>query len=67
MWIRKNINFDGIIINKLKDANDFTNTYIDEIMSIGIKVRGLIPYDSCLTFISVMDLCKVFICEAVNR
>ncbi len=52
----KNINFAGIVINKVKDVEDFKQTYLDEISAMGINVIGVIPYKKELTHFSVSYL-----------
>ncbi len=48
-----NINFKGIIINKVQDVEDFKLTYLNDIKEIGINIIGIIPYKKELTYFSV--------------
>ncbi len=51
-----NIDFGGVIINKVHDVEDFKNTYLNDITAMGINVFGIIPYESELTYPSVSYL-----------
>lgn len=46
-------NLAGVIINKVSDAEDFKNTYLDFVKSTGIKVLGVLPYKEDLGLFSV--------------
>jgi hypothetical protein len=46
----------GVIINKVRDIEDFRNTYLKQVTDMGIRVLGLIPYQTELTFLSVQYL-----------
>lgn len=47
------IEFGGVIINKLHDVENFENTYLDSVTKMGINVLGMIPYTRDLTRFSV--------------
>jgi len=42
-------NFGGVIINKLHDMDNFEATYLADTEAMGIKVLGMIPFESRLT------------------
>jgi len=44
-----NKNFAGVIINKVKDADEFKSDYLDAIKMMGVKLLGIIPYAKDLT------------------
>lgn len=50
------INFKGVIINKVRDLDDFEDTCLDSIKKMGIDVIGIIPQKPQLTYISVNNL-----------
>jgi hypothetical protein len=57
-FINKNINlskmnFAGVIINKVKNPEDFRNTYSKKIKKMGINVLGIIPFHKQLTYLSL--------------
>lgn len=45
----ENIEKMGVIINKVKDVDDFKDLYIDTLNNLGVKIRGIIPYKAELT------------------
>jgi len=48
-----NINFGGVIINKVYDVDDFQATHLDSITEMGLTVLGIIPYRAELTHFSI--------------
>ncbi|MFH1227734.1 MAG: DRTGG domain-containing protein [Planctomycetota bacterium] len=52
----KDIDFGGVIINKVKDVDDFKGNYLSEITGLGFKVLGVIPYQPELTYLTVHNL-----------
>jgi len=50
------VDFGGVIINKVKDKDDFEETYLSGIDEMGVKVLGMIPYQPELTHFSVSYL-----------
>lgn len=61
----KGVNFGGVIINKVKDLDDFKNTYMKEIEKTGIKVAGIIPYKSELSYLSVSYLADYMFAKVI--
>lgn len=51
-----NIDFGGVIINKVSDIEDFKDVYLGNITEMGINVFGIIPYETELTYFSVSYL-----------
>ncbi len=49
----KGIDLAGIVINKVKDIEDFKMNYEDSITSLGINILGILPYEPELTFPTV--------------
>jgi hypothetical protein len=47
------INFAGVVINKIKDVEDFRDTYMEKIDELGIEVLGMIPFQKDLTYLSI--------------
>lgn len=47
------INFGGVIVNKLQDMDNFQYTYLDSIIDMGVPVLGAIPQTKPLTRFSV--------------
>ncbi len=48
----------GVIINKVIKIDDFKETYLPEIESLGVNVLGVIPYEKELTTLSVSYLAE---------
>jgi dethiobiotin synthetase len=49
-------NLSGIIVNKVQNLEDFQNIHSPVIQKLGIRVLGVIPYQSDLTYFSVYYL-----------
>ncbi len=63
MFIKKyidveNVNLAGIIINKVKDVEDFKETYLNDITCSGIELLGILPYNKELTYMPVSYLAE---------
>jgi hypothetical protein len=50
------VNLGGVIVNKVQNLEDFQNTHLPVIQKLGVRVLGVIPYQSDLTFFSVYYL-----------
>ena len=50
------VNLTGVIINKVQNLEEFQNTHLPSINQLGIRVLGVIPYQSELTHFSVYYL-----------
>jgi hypothetical protein len=50
------VNLSGVIVNKVQNLEDFQNTHLPVIQKLGIRVLGVIPYQSDLTYFSVYYL-----------
>ena len=61
-----NINFGGVIINKVNDVQDFKDVHIPKIANMGIKVAGVIPYCDELTHFSVGYLAERLLAKVLT-
>ena len=61
-----NINFGGVIVNKVRDVQDFKDTYLPGIMDMGIKVIGIIPSREELTHFSVNYLAERLLAKVIT-
>lgn len=52
------MNFKGVILNKVQDVENFTNFYLKGIQDMNVPVLGIVPYKELLTFSSVDYLAK---------
>ena len=55
----KDVTFKGVIINKVQDVKDFTDTYVDRITEMDVPVLGIIPFNARLTYMSVSYLAEL--------
>jgi BioD-like phosphotransacetylase family protein len=55
---RNDINLGGVILNKVRDVNNFSDFFLPMITDMGVKVLGIIPYREQLTYFSVSYLSK---------
>ena len=61
LFLKKHVDFagvdlSGIIVNKVQNLEDFQNTHLPSIQKLGVRVLGVIPYQSDLTYFSVYYL-----------
>ncbi|HOO57595.1 MAG TPA: DRTGG domain-containing protein [bacterium] len=49
----QDVDFGGVIINKVEDVEDFKQSYVEKIEALGIKVLGVLPYEASLTHATV--------------
>ncbi len=54
----KDIDFGGVILNKVQDITNFSNIFLQNITAMGIQVLGILPYQQGLTYFSVNYLAK---------
>ncbi len=67
-FLKNSIGFDlisGIIINKVRDIDDFKNTYLETIEEMGIKVLGVLPYNSDLNKLSVAQISDTLLSKVI--
>ncbi len=50
------VNLSGVIVNKVQNLEDFQNIHLPAIQKLGVRVLGVIPYQSDLTYFSVYYL-----------
>jgi BioD-like phosphotransacetylase family protein len=49
----KDVNFGGVVVNKVQDTEDFRNIHLNSITRMGVPVLGVIPHETELTYLSV--------------
>jgi len=59
------VDFKGIIINQVKDVNDFKDMYIEKIKEMKIPVLGIVPYKTELAYFSVEYLADALFAKVV--
>ena len=60
------INFGGVIINKVRDVEDFKDVHLSKITDMGITVAGVIPYRDELTHFSVHYLAERLLAKVLT-
>jgi BioD-like phosphotransacetylase family protein len=59
------IDFCGVIVNKVRDVGDFKAVYLPYISDMGVRVLGVIPYQKELTYFSVAYLAERLLAKVV--
>jgi uncharacterized protein len=59
------LNFGGVIINKVRNVEDFKNVYLPLIEKSGINVLGIVPFEEQLTFFSMEYLAQYLLARVV--
>ncbi|MEW6526075.1 MAG: AAA family ATPase [Spirochaetota bacterium] len=59
------INFLGVIINKIHNLDDFKSTYADKIEKMGVPILGMIPYAADLTYFSMDYLSEALFAKVI--
>ena len=61
----EDIELVGVIINKIKDVDNFKDLYLDTFKELGVKVLGIIPYQKELTHFSMDYLYQVLFAKVL--
>ena len=62
----KGIDLAGVVVNKVKDVDDFKMVYEDILNKIGIKILGIIPYEAELTYPSVQLISDLLMAKVIS-
>ena len=60
-----NIDFRGVVANKVKDVEEFNSIYLEMISELGVPVLGVIPYRSELTQFTVQYLADKLLAKVI--
>jgi uncharacterized protein len=60
-----NIDFAGVIINKVHDLEDFKNTYVEKIKEMGVNVIGMIPFVPELSYFTIDYLSETLFAKVI--
>ncbi len=60
-----NVDFAGVIVNKVRNIEDYRTTHLDDVAALGVKVLGVVPFDAELTKISVGHLAERLLAKVV--
>jgi hypothetical protein len=59
------VDFAGVIINKMKDVEDFKSIHLDDVTRLGVKVLGVLPYVAELGQASVRYVAEVLFARVI--
>ncbi len=59
------VDFAGVIINKVHNLEDFKGTYLNDLTQTGVNLLGIIPYEENLTYLSVSLLAERLLAKVV--
>jgi len=59
------MDFRGVIINKVRNVEDFKNVYLPILQKAGVNILGIIPYREELTFFSMEYLSQYLLARVV--
>ncbi|MCU0847819.1 MAG: AAA family ATPase [Spirochaetes bacterium] len=51
-----NVKFSGVIINKVRDVDEFDDVYARQIREIGVRILGVVPFKEQLTHFTISYL-----------
>ncbi|MFH1448446.1 MAG: DRTGG domain-containing protein [Candidatus Micrarchaeota archaeon] len=60
------INFGGVVLNKIRDMEDFREVRLPQIKKLGLEVVGMIPHRSELTHFSVSYLAESLFAKVIT-
>lgn len=60
------VNFAGVILNKIGNMEDFTETYLPAVKEMGINILGLVPFKKELTTFTVRYLLENLFAKTVS-
>ena len=61
----KDVNLQGVIVNKVHDIDEFRGTHLDRITGMGVKVLGIVPFKTELTHFSVDYLSEYLFAKVI--
>ncbi|MHA2244128.1 MAG: DRTGG domain-containing protein [Candidatus Hodarchaeales archaeon] len=61
-----NVDLIGVIVNKVKDVENFKNLYLDTFNELGMKILGIIPNRKELTYFSMDFLCQTLLAKVLS-
>ncbi|MEE8341174.1 MAG: AAA family ATPase, partial [Candidatus Neomarinimicrobiota bacterium] len=60
------IDFAGVVVNKVKDVDNFKMIYEDILNQMGINILGIIPYEAELTYPSVQSISDMLMAKVIS-
>jgi len=59
------IDFAGVIINKVRNLEDYKTTHVDDVLALGVNVLGVVPFEGELTKLTVGHLAERLLAKVV--
>ena len=59
------IDFAGVIINKVRNLEEYRSTHLEDVNALGVRVLGVVPFDAELTKLSVGHLAERLLAKTV--
>ncbi|HOO70826.1 MAG TPA: DRTGG domain-containing protein [Spirochaetota bacterium] len=60
------IKLHGVIINKVRDVDDFRESFLSNITGMGVNVMGIVPYEEKLTYYSMHYLADSIFAKVIG-
>lgn len=64
-YLIKDVHFGGVLINKIKDLDDFKTSCVPDINKMGIDIIGIIPYKAPLTYFTLDFLAEKLLARVI--
>ncbi len=61
----KGVDFAGVIINKVRNLEEYKSTHLADITALGVKVLGVVPFEAELTKLSVGHLAERLLAKVI--
>lgn len=61
----KGVDFAGVIINKVRNLEDYKSTHLADITALGVNVLGVVPFEAELTKLSVGHLAERLLAKVI--
>ncbi len=59
------VDFAGVIVNKVRNIEDYRTTHLEDVTSLGVTVLGVVPFEAELTRLSVGHLAERLLAKVV--
>ncbi len=63
--IASDVQLIGVVINKVKDMEDFKENSLDKVKALGVEVLGIVPFEKELTYLSVEQISDVLFAKVL--
>ena len=59
------IDFAGVIVNKVRNLEDYKATHLEDVAGLGVRVLGVVPFEAELTKLSVGHLAERLLAKVI--